>query len=53
MNRSLQNLSSFSKYLSVCDKSTFFDDKIIQFLRPKNLLFTRNALEIFMFGTDE
>ena len=53
MNRSFQELKGFSIALPIFEKSTFIDDKNIQFSRSENLLYTRNALEIFMYGTPE
>ena len=53
MNRSLQDLKGFSIYLPICEKSAFIDDKSIRFLRPENILYTRNAKEIFLCSTAE
>ena len=53
MNRSLKDLKGFSLPLPIFEKSLFVDDKNILFSRSENLLFTRNALEILMYGTAE
>ena len=53
MNRYFQDLKDFSLSLPIFEKSTSFDDKNINFLRPDNLLFTRNALAVFMCGRAE
>ena len=53
MNQSLQDLNGFSEHLPIFEKSTFIDDDNIKFFRPKSLLYTRNAVEVFMCGTAE
>ena len=53
MNGSLQDLNGFSEPLPIFEKPTFIDDINIKFFRPKNLFYTRIALESFMCGTAE
>ena len=53
MNRSFQVLKGFSIALPIFEKSTFIDDKNIQFSRSEKKFYTRNTQEIFKCGTAE
>ena len=42
----------FHNPLSIFEKQIFFDDENFLFSRPKNLLFTKDALESFIYVVD-
>ena len=52
MNGSLQDLNGFSEPLPIFEEPIFIDEININ-IKPKNLLYTRIALESFMCGKAE
>ena len=53
MDSSLQDLKGFSISVSIFEKLTFINDKKYSISKSENLLFARNAVEIFVCDTAE